>query len=500
MLGFAILALVCIAAGLTQIISRVAGQKHAVGPRCRRCGYDLRGHVGSTTSAIRAKVNCSECGADLSLPTAVTRAKTQRSAKQVLLGVAIALFPWLLTAIYGLALFIGPHGEGLRSNQSIIDAFKADPVPTWECDVLGQRAVRNALSASDIQQVIGDWISRSEPGAERWEVSNFLFQPAVSRAISAAQYRALTQKFWGNSVPVIRLRQTTADCIDFVVNLDASKGSPSNPCLKYALGLADVSLCPDSDVSTSQPSGSWIGIDPSRSNFGPMGGTQFVGRVAVTAKPGEYKARFSFNVGMAFQNGWNPGFGGIGARSSATNGFSFSSVVLPIEVPPPPVKYNSLGATLVTDGRYDSVFDERVSVANAFAQIYSDSTVLVVNLRYHDLPIIYFFTPTITVDGISISGTRSFLAQGGSFEPQVQFMAPAFTPKQEFMHIDLAPDLNGVRQSGFGPCWGGSLSFSHVPFSVYRERGSYADLQKWMDDQAKKYAASHPWNNGQPSK
>jgi hypothetical protein len=204
-------------------------------------------------------------------------------------------------------------------------------------------------------------------------------------------------------------------------------------------------LVRDGDTTTTRPAAAWSGIDVNNSTFEPVA-RRYEGRIAVTAPAGKYLAKFTFDVGLVFANGLNPSLNSFGSRPTPQPGCMVLSVAVPIGIPSPQA-YNANGARLVADARYGAAYAGGVSVARADAMCFSDATLFVANLRYQRLPVTYFFSPTITVDGVSIVGTPNSLAQGTltPFETQVQFVTPALVPQSAFANIELSTDLNGVR-------------------------------------------------------
>ncbi|MHC5113698.1 MAG: hypothetical protein ACYTGP_04640 [Planctomycetota bacterium] len=122
-------------------------------PTCAKCGYDLRGLDTKTVSA------CPECGADLAARHAVRWGRLERQPKKIVLGVIIAIAPFVL--LVGLSFWAihvntrgGPAGVGRQTNAELTAAFSADIDDTWVSQELTRRATTGQLTAADVTALV----------------------------------------------------------------------------------------------------------------------------------------------------------------------------------------------------------------------------------------------------------------------------------------------------------------------------------------------------------
>jgi hypothetical protein len=475
--GFALFVVLFTLMGVIQIVRGWRGWPVPAGPRCGRCGYDLQGVPAAELRSLLNPARGSECGLDLSLANAVESTTHQRHRGRIIVGLGILSAPWALRGAMAATAYIGEHGERLRSNQSIIAAFAADPRPGWEPTELQRRANSGQLGRQDAAQAI-EILIRDLNHSSDYSFA-YVDEPELVRAfdragcISPAQYLQIAQAVCG-AVPVLTVDEYNNNQLSYSI---AGKTQDASHFFGCAYTFRDISIVPDTDDAASLPAQPWQGIDrpQPRQMSGWLSRFRNRGTLNLDVAPGSCRARFVIDLGIPFAHGLLMS-NALGTASMWGSSKAQWTVILslPLDIPA-----KSGRATITTEPRYNPKLNGTLSLGSIKALCYADGTLLLIELSSKGHPLIFFYDPIVVIDGTRFKGPMNFLPTTPMTEQTNCEIGP-LAPMIHQVDLLLEPDLTAASTAGRQLCWGGKITFPDVSITRIPMQGTLADMNKVM--------------------
>jgi hypothetical protein len=462
------------ACGLFLIALGIRGTPTPAGPRCARCGYDLRGAAGTTIE------RCSECGNDLSIPSAIRRDRSQRRPGKIVAGVAVVALPWLLIGGLLLGQFIGLHGERFRSNRSIIAAISTDP--SWESAELDRRLNAGSLSKDEASAAVEQFVVYDEHHPNWPFTVTFLQSANRAGAVTGDQLLRLAQSLCGKTPDVfvhpVRSNETTF--VDIVLHQSfwPLPGHAPTPVVR-GIWLDQRPFAEKGSESgresTSQPTGTNLCL-----------GAGLNWMAATKLPPGDYQAHMLIDFYVS------PFVGGLvsAAPSQANIGAKWTvNVTVPVTVLPPAIR-SSLQQPpplrIETDPNLDPLLNGEIKITLVDTLCYTDRTVMIVHAKVLRRRVMLYLASAFTVAGKTYPGIGQPMFLSDNFEMNDFLIGSCELGKiPEAVHsidFELRPDFNDAAKTELAqPFWGKPMIFHNVPLR-----------RRWCDFSLMDWRASHP--------
>jgi hypothetical protein len=273
------------------------GRPQLTEPRCRGCGYDVRGLNWMAAGRL-----CPECGSDLSQPDAVRFGKYKRRPRRMIAGAGV--FALGILVPMGVVILQSLNRSGaitIESNASIIANLATTIDQPWDWQKLEDRYRRGQLPNEEAADAVDQFIAhlQSNPGKQGdwfpW-LDGFFKTLLANDVISAEQLERLLNAYYGPSPEVrIRTRISQGKPLSYEIG---SIGARDLPGIKQVLALREVTVDGEPvEMSTKYHDE----IRPHR-DFSAGRHDEIKARITTPLSPGKHEIRFEFDRALLPEN------------------------------------------------------------------------------------------------------------------------------------------------------------------------------------------------------
>jgi len=220
--------------GIVLLVQGIRGRLLYSDPKCRRCGYDVRG-IDATQGEQRT---CPECGADLSAKGAVRFAERQRSRGRIIIGIALIVLVLVLPVLLVVSLRVvgvvglggggvGPNAVRSMNTAGVIGTLTANNMidSPWAWQELERRMQAGNLTQAEAEQAIDQlikWLkaerAKGNTGPLHW-ADSFIASARASNLLSQAKYVELAKAYYGPPEVIAHPRIRAGQPLHFEVRI-----------------------------------------------------------------------------------------------------------------------------------------------------------------------------------------------------------------------------------------------------------------------------------------